>query len=215
MSGRPERAVSAARRGPARVRAARRVPCRRAPAAEFGPAAGVLEHDVFHDVDVRRARVQARRVIERLAAVLEEHVAVLHADFLERLEAVRRESRAHDRDALRARLRVVLQHHVDVRLQPFLAAEPRLESERPFVLGQAEPLRDAAGRAETEAVVRIAGEEIALRDRVEREQQVLATVRLPVRRDAVRHGAQVRLALPVLVDETQLGHPAPLATVRA
>jgi hypothetical protein len=44
---------------------------------------------------------------------------------------------------------------------------------------------------------------------MEREQQVLAPVPLPVPRDAVRDGGDVGVLLPVLADRAQLGNPAP------
>src|SRR5689334_24539766 len=46
-----------------------------------------------------------------------EHVAVLHADLLERLEAVGRESGAHDAHVLHAAFRQCREHLARVRLQ--------------------------------------------------------------------------------------------------
>ena len=106
-------------------------------------------------------------------------------------------------------LRIVDQQVVDVGLQPFLAAEARLEADRPVVFGQAEARRDRARGADAEAVIRVAGDEVAPRDRMEREQQVLAPVRLPVRGHAVGDRLLVAVERPVLVDEAQFGHPAP------
>ena len=88
------------------------------------------------------AVVEGRDVVQRPAPGLLEDLAVLAADLLDGLQAIRREARADHVEATQALLAEGLDRLVRVRLQPGLAAEARLKGEQPLVVGQAEPLRD-------------------------------------------------------------------------
>ena len=72
-----------------------------------------------------------RAVLQVFAAGFLEDLAALAADLVERLQAIRGEARQRDVDALHALLRQFRQHVVGVRLEPLLAAEPRLIRLRP------------------------------------------------------------------------------------
>ena len=57
---------------------------------------------MLQQVDALRAVVQAGEGSEFLAAMFMEDLGILHADLLQRLDAIRREARAHHRHALDA-----------------------------------------------------------------------------------------------------------------
>ena len=58
-------------------------------------------------------------------------------------------------------------------------------------------------------MIRIAGLQVALRDRVERKHQVLAATLAPTGGNAVGDRGEIAFVLPVLVHEAQFRHPAP------
>src|SRR5689334_22264171 len=101
-----------------------------------------------------------------------EHVAVLHADLLERLEAVGRESGTHDAHVLHAAFRQCREHLARIRLEPSRAAEARLERDAPGVAREPEALGQQRRRAFALLAIRIPARDEELGDAVEGHEQV-------------------------------------------
>ena len=152
--------------------------------------------------------VEAGDVGEGLAAGVQEGLADLAVDLLERLDAVGREDRRHDRDVALAGPREAGDLLDRVGLQPLLAAEARLEGDDHLVLREAEAVAEQAGRDLAVALVGVALGQVALGHAVVAgDERVGAAVeagvggldragqRLDVERVVVvgRHGADRRL----------------------
>ena len=163
---------------------------------------------------MRRCVVERRQVLVRLAAGMQEALAVLHRDLLQRFQAIDREAGAHHLhapDAARGQRR---QRLVGVGLQPWLVADPRLERDRPLRRREAQARRDLARAALALAEIRVAGGEVAARNAMEREQQVRVVAAAAPRPDRLRHRVQPRRVGPVVLHEAQLRHEAPAGQFR-
>ena len=73
------------------------------------------------------ARIQSRDIVQRVAAGIFKKTGVLHRDFLEGFQAIRRESGAGDIQAFDALLAERRDRFVRIRAQPFFATDARLE----------------------------------------------------------------------------------------
>src|SRR5262245_42158588 len=101
------------------------------PPAKSEPGGQLAADEVLDDGHAERAVVEARDIGELLAAGRQEAGAVLHVQFLQRLEAIGGEARRDDGEAPGASLGKAL-HGVDgVGLEPRVAAELRLEGRVP------------------------------------------------------------------------------------
>ena len=105
-------------------------------------------------------------VREMLAAVMQEDLAALHRDLLQRLQAVGDEAGIDDRDPLHALAGEPLDRLVGIGLQPFLRPEARLEGRDQPPLAPAEPLAQKPRRLLAMAVIGVALLEIGLRQAV-------------------------------------------------
>ena len=88
-------------------------------------------------------------------------------ELLERLEAIRDESRCEDVDASRPRRTQLGQRRRRVRLEPAAAPEARLERERPLLRFQPQLAREQPRRRPAKAMIGIAARERATRQAVE------------------------------------------------
>src|SRR4051794_9220522 len=142
------------------------------------PALAFLQDHLFQRVDPAVVVVQARAAEQLLAAGVAEHLRRLVADLVDRLQAVGREARRHDEDALDALLRQLRQHVVGVRLEPLAPGllEQRLERLRPLVAPPAEALDQLPRRPLDLRGVGVAGLGVADGDAVEADDEM---VRLP------------------------------------
>ena len=130
-------------------------------------------HDRLDDAEAAGAVVQAGDAGEFLAAAVVEVFGVLAADLLDRLEAVGREARRHHGEPFHAAGGEGLDGLVGVGLQPFRAAEARLERQLELVGGEAEPFPDQPRRLGALAMVGITLEQVFLRHAVERRDDDL------------------------------------------
>src|SRR6185503_16354990 len=97
-----------------------------------GPATGVSCDESGKELGVCIAGVEGGNVVVELAAALREERAIANRNFLQRLEAVGCESRAHDTDASLSGARHLHERLVGVRPQPFLASNLRLKAHAPL-----------------------------------------------------------------------------------
>src|SRR6185437_16113835 len=128
---------------------------------EFVPAPGVLQDQRSEAFDLPAAVVQRGDVAQRFTARGDEEVAVLHGDLLQRLQAVHREPGAGDVQFSHAFGCQPAHRSVGVRLQPWLAPDPRLEADRNVRLTQAQPFAQQSRRSLALAEVRIARMQVA------------------------------------------------------
>src|SRR5689334_10824734 len=115
--------------------------------------------------------VERRHDDELLPAGLGERLAQADPDLLERLQAVRRETRRRDEDARTASCEIA-DDLVRERPEP-APAEPRLERERPRRSVEPEIARERARRALALAAVRISARDARLGQPVEAEHEVI------------------------------------------
>ncbi len=93
-------------------------------------------HQVGDEADVIRPVVQGGEVAVALAAGMEEDLAILLVDLLDRLQAVGREAGADHVELAQPGLRQGRDRLVGVGLQPLLLAEERLEGDLPLLAGE-------------------------------------------------------------------------------
>src|ERR1700738_1257544 len=107
--------------------------------------------------------VQARTRVQRFAPRVAENSARSAADFIDRFQAVRRESRQRHEYLFLAFPSQLLQDFVGIWLEPNFAPEKRLKGLRPGAAWPAEPLNERPRGALHVGGIRIAGLGIPLR----------------------------------------------------
>src|SRR6185312_6117378 len=133
------------------------------------------------------AVVETGNIAECLPPMLEEDLLILLRDLLKRLHAIGNEARGYDGDRLDALPRQGLNRLVGIGLDPFRAAEPRLEGELELRTKGPERLAQGLGRGYALLLIRIALVNARLRKTVKRGEDRLrfALERCDVRSDRV------------------------------
>ena len=120
----------------------------------------MLQNEVGQQRYVIVARVERGDVTQIATAGSAKDFRVLHRDFFERFQAVRREARTDDIEPLQPALAECDDGFVGVRPQPLFPAYAGLKSDGPEVVVEAERFGDQACRLEAVAVVRIATQQV-------------------------------------------------------
>src|SRR5207244_7670795 len=111
------------------------------------PAAKMLPHNVSQGTNPVVALVEAGQQVKFRASRTEEDFSALDADFFERLQAIRHETRTDHVHAAHAGAGVIGQNGRRIGLYPFRPPKAGLEGDLPVVLGKHESLgKGASGR---------------------------------------------------------------------
>jgi hypothetical protein len=150
--------------------------------------------------------------VELASARVEEGVAPLLRDLLQRLQAVHGEPRAQHVDTPDTLPGETAQRGFRVRLQPTRPAQSALECHFVVLDSEPEPVREKPGGQQALAVVGVTQFEAARGDAVEAHHQLAgAAMRPPVSFDPERQGFDVARVVGVTIDEAKLRQaPHPL-----
>src|SRR5215471_6713848 len=156
----------------------------------------MLSRDGGENVDPVRALVETRQEVKFAATRSQEGLSTLDAHLLQRLEAVRDESRADDVDAAHTLASVLCQRNCSVGLEPFCPTEARLERRLPLALRETEAPGEKTRRRMALARIGIAACDGVLRQPVKADEQLVRPARAcPV----LAHQRRERLDVPGMI----------------
>src|SRR5579862_6274534 len=134
--------------------------------------AQVRVHKFSERAHVAVTGVERRHVAQLLPTRVSEALRIAERDLLERLDAVGGEAGADHVHGIHAAARQLLESLFRVRLEPFCFPETGLEHEFPFLLTQAELLREQPRSGLALAAVGVARVRDRVRDAVEGDEEL-------------------------------------------